>query len=109
MGCPGSRCRFETAGPCVRIEVEEYKRLKAYFLDPACHRSAEALAVEFAGLRFQAYEPFCVQFFSICRAVNRARQAAGYERVPLERVPWRWRLVRPFGEAPNFRPAQACV
>lgn len=58
------------------------------------------LAAEFAGLRFQPYAPIRVQFLNIWRAVNRARHAAGYERVPIECVPWRRRIVRPFGETP---------
>lgn len=94
----GYALSFRNGRACVRIEVGEYKRLKSYFLELACHRSVDALAAEFARLRFQPYAPVRVQFLNIWRAVNRAREAAGYERVPIECVPWRRRIVRPFGE-----------
>jgi hypothetical protein len=82
----------------VRIEPGEYRRLKAWFLERACHRSAATLAADFAGVGFQPYAPVRVQLLNIWRAVNRARQAAGFDRVPIEAVPWRRRILRPFGE-----------
>ena len=85
----------------VRIEPGEYRRLKAWFLERACHRSAGTLAGEFAGVGFQPYAPVRVQLLNIWRAVNRARQAAGFDRVPIEAVPWRRRILRPFGEPPE--------
>lgn len=81
---------------CVRIGNDEYKQLKAGFLDVACRRSADWLGGEFARLPFVPYAPVRQQLLMIWRAVNRARAVAGYERVPVEAVPWRRRIVKPF-------------
>lgn len=83
---------------CVRIAVDEYARLKALFLELACRRSVDALAVEFARVRMQPYAPIRVQLLNIWRAVNRVRRTAGLEAVPIESVPWKRRITRPFGE-----------
>jgi len=82
----------------VRIEPSEYRWLKAWFLERACHRTAATLAAEFAGVGFQPYAPVRVQLLNIWRAVNRARAIAGFDRVPIEAVPWRRRILKPFGE-----------
>ena len=83
--------------PSVRIERERYRELKAYFLEVAVHRSAEALEAEFRALAFEPYAPVRAQLFSILRAVNRARKAAGFE--PMGAAPFRTtrKPVRPFG------------
>lgn len=81
----------------VRIEREEYEQLKAYFLTLAPHRSAAALAEEFAAVPYEPYAPVRGQLLCIWRAVNRTRKEAGFELVPREAVPWRRRIVRPFG------------
>lgn len=96
----GYAMSFRNGRVSVRIEVGEYRRLKAYFVDLACRRSVEALAGEFAGVRFQPFAPVRVQLLNIWRAVNRERRAAGYEPVPIEAVPWKRRIVRPFGDGP---------
>lgn len=87
----------------VRIEPAEYRRLKAWFLERACHRSAASLAADFAGIRLQPFRPVRVQLLNIWRAVNRARLAAGFDRVPIEAVPWKRRIVKPFGDAVHSR------
>lgn len=81
---------------CVRIERAEYLQLKAWFLDLACRRSVEALAAEFGGVRFIPYRPVRQQLLAIWRSVNRDRRLAGYESIPIECVPWRRRIVKPF-------------
>ncbi|MCC7291836.1 MAG: hypothetical protein IT449_07235 [Phycisphaerales bacterium] len=81
----------------VRIAPDEYTRLKAYFLELACHRPVDALSAEFTRICFQPYAPVRVQLLNAWRAVNRLRKAAGYEGVPLEAVPWQRRIVAPFG------------
>lgn len=83
----------------VRIEVLRYKRLKAYFLDLARRRSADALTAEFRCVRFVPYAPVRQQLLHIWRAVNRARRSAGYDAVPVEAVPWKRPIVRPFEPA----------
>lgn len=81
---------------CVRIEQREYARLKAWFLDLACRRSVEALAAEFSSLRYVPYAPVRQQLLIVWRSVNRLRSVAGFGRVPIECVPWRRRIVKPF-------------
>lgn len=81
---------------CVRIERIEYLQLKAWFLRLACRRSADAIAAEFRDVRFVPYRPVRQQLLATWRAVNRTRSQAGYEILPIECVPWRRRIVRPF-------------
>ena len=83
---------------CVRIAHEEYKRLKARFLELACWRSAETLGAEFRRIRLVPYAPVRKQLLQIWRAVNRARNVAGYDRVPVEFVRWKRSIVKPFEE-----------
>lgn len=82
---------------CVRIKRRECERLKAWFLESACRRSAATLAAEFGALRFEVYKPVRQQLLGIWRAVNRKRRSAGYEPVPVHSVPWRRTIVQPFG------------
>lgn len=96
----GYALAFRNGRVSVRIEVGEYRRLKAYFVDLACRRSVEALAAEFGRVGFQPYAPVRVQLLNIWRAVNRERRAAGFEPVPIDAVPWKRRIVRPFGDVP---------
>ncbi len=82
----------------VRIEREEFKRMKAYFLELALHRRAESVMGAFAGLPFEPYAPVRRQLLQVWRAVNRARKTAGFEPVPVECIRLRRRIVEPFGE-----------
>lgn len=83
---------------CVRIERTEYEQLRAWLLDSACRRSVVALSAEFRAVRFVPYRPVRQQLLAIWRTVNRARKLAGYQPVPIECVPWRRSIVKPFGE-----------
>lgn len=78
----------------VRIELNRYRELKAYFLGIAVHRSVESLVREFEALGLELYAPVRGQLFCILRAVNRARKAAGFEAVP---APAGWGRRRPVG------------
>lgn len=80
----------------VRIDREEYRALKAYFLSLAVHRSAGFLADEFAAVPYEPYAAVRGQLLCIWRAVNGARELAGFEPVPRECVPARRRIYRPF-------------
>lgn len=81
----------------VRIEREEYRALKAYFLSLAVHRSADFLAGEFTAVSYEPYAAVRGQLLCIWRAVNRARKLAGFELVPKACVPAERRIYRPFG------------
>lgn len=81
----------------VEIERRRYLELKSHFLDMAVYRSVENLALAFYQIPFEPYAPVRRQLLNIWRAVNRARQKAGYQPVPVEVIPLRRRIVRPFG------------
>lgn len=66
----------------VRIEREEYLRLKAYFLELARHRSNETLAELFGSLPYEPYAPIRRQLLTLLRAVNRERAASGFDPIP---------------------------
>jgi hypothetical protein len=80
----------------VQLDAETYAGIKAYFLNIAIHRQADILAREFLSLPFQPYRPVREQLFSILRAVNGARQLAGYQRIPASVIRYKRRIVRIF-------------
>jgi hypothetical protein len=82
----------------VAIERRRYLELKAWFMEMAAHRSVEHLAVAFYQVPFEPYAPVRRQLLKIWRAVNVARRKAGFQPVPVEVLPLRRRIVRPFGE-----------
>jgi hypothetical protein len=92
----GYAISYRNGHPHVRIEQEEYKRLKAYFLDLALHRSAERLGSELARLPFEPYAPIRRQLLAVLRAVNRERKRAGFEPVPKSCFRFVRRVCRPF-------------
>jgi hypothetical protein len=81
----------------VEIERRRYLELKAWFLELATQRSADQLALAFYQLPFEPYAPVRRQLLNIWRDVNRARRLAGFPLLPVEVVPLRRRIVRPFG------------
>lgn len=85
--------------PSVRIEMEQYLCVRDYFLTMAVHRSADNLARALQSLPFEPYAPVRQQFLNILRAVNRARNAAGIEAVPLTALRLRRRPVAVFAAA----------
>lgn len=103
----GYSLSYRNGHPSVRIEVDEYKRLKAYLLDLACRRSAETLADEFRRLRFEPYAPIRRQLLNLLRAVNRERQTAGFDPVPMSCLRLRRQILRPFGGEERIEVAQA--
>lgn len=80
----------------VRIEREEYRQLKAYFLRLALRRSADELADEFAAVPYVPYAPVRGQLLCVWRAVNRVRKVAGLEPVSRSSVPAERPILRPF-------------
>lgn len=80
----------------VEIERRRYLELKASLLDKATLRSAESLAMAFYRAPFEPYAPVRRQLLNIWRAVNQARRRANRSPVPIEALPLRRRIVRPF-------------
>ena len=95
----GYSVSYRNGHPHVRIEQEEYKRLKAYFLELAPHRSAERLGSELARLPFEPYAPVRVQLLAVLRSINRERKRAGFEAVPRSCFRFVRRVCRPFEPA----------
>ena len=83
--------------PSVRIELEHYREVKAYFESIAVHRSVENLCAELQALPFVPYAPVRNQLFMILRTLNRLRKAAGFELVPHSAIGRPRRSVRAFG------------
>lgn len=54
---PGYSVSHRNGRPCVRIEVNEYRLLKAEMLDRARYVSIEPLAEQFALVSFVPYKP----------------------------------------------------
>jgi hypothetical protein len=90
----------------VQLDAQTYEGVKAYFLNVATHRQGEFLAREFADLSLQPYRPVRGQLFQILRSVNRARHAAGYQRIPASVILFKRRIVKPFA-AQEETPATA--
>jgi hypothetical protein len=75
-----------------------YRGLKAFFLERACHRSVENLAIDFARVPYARYAPVRRQLLKLLRAVNEARTRTGYEAVPHTALRLRRKIVKPFEE-----------
>ena len=90
--------------PHVRIEQEEYKRLKAYFVDLATYRSSSRIEAELRRLAFEPYAPVRRQLLTIHRAINRERKRAGFEPVPMTSFRFIRRVLRPFETGRSCEP-----
>jgi hypothetical protein len=82
----------------VRIDLEEFRRLKARVLELAVHRNAKSLTDFFWSLPFEPYAPVRRQLLQLLRLADRKRSQAGYEQLPWDILRFRRRIVRPFGE-----------
>jgi len=83
----------------VRIDLPEYRRLKAHFLDLAKHRREESLVEAFGRIPFEPYAPVRRQLFNVLRAVNRSRRTSGFSQILTDALRLRRRVVKPFGVA----------
>lgn len=92
----GYAVSFRGGHPHVRIEQEEYKQLKAYFLNLAAHRSVATLERELSRVNFEPYAPVRRQLLCVLRAVNGARKTAGFVPVTGPVFRFRRKVYRPF-------------
>jgi len=83
---------------CVEIERHSLRRLRAYFLEIATHRTRESLEYEFSHTGFVPYQPVKRQLTRIVKEVNEARRVAGSsEQIPYRTVLWlRREQISPF-------------
>lgn len=82
--------------PHVRIEREEYLRIKAYFIEIASKRTVSQIQAELAALPFEPYAPVRSQFLGFIRAINRVRMQAGLSKISRFAVRLKRRIYRPF-------------
>jgi len=83
----------------VEIDRRHFRRLKAYFLEQAAHQSRKRMAMEFYQLPFEPYAPVRRQMLRLLRSVNGVRKRAAKEPIPIEVLPMRRRIVKPFEPA----------
>lgn len=82
--------------PHVRIEREEYLRIKAYFIEIARKHTAASILAELSSLPFEPYAPVRSQLLVFLRAVNLARAQAGLPAISRYSVRLKRRIYRPF-------------
>lgn len=80
----------------IRIEREEFKRLRAHLLDLSIHRHRAALEQAFMDLPYEPYAPVYRQLRRLLHAVNSTRRTAGLEPIPPEVLRRRRRIRLPF-------------
>jgi len=95
IGCRRSRDGRWHAS--VRIERANFDGMKSMMSDSAARLGGRALAREFADSAHLPFAPVRRQLHAIWRAANRKRRTAGLSAIPVEVVPWKRRIVRPFG------------
>jgi len=66
------------------------------------HRSPENLALAFYDFPFEPYAPVRRQLLMLLREVNAVRRRAGFQVLPIEVLPLRRRIVKPFGDDVSF-------
>lgn len=99
----GYSVSYRGGHPHVRIDRDAYLELRAWLLDRAIREDVATLGRRLRFARFEPYAPVRRQLLSIWRAVNRARNAAGLEPLPVECIRMRRRIFKPFGD--EARPA----
>lgn len=82
----------------VRIEKEQYLRLRDYLLDIATKRSASSMSEEFRTLRFEPFARVARQYLALLRQVNEKRAAAGLAELPTTCLRLHRRSIFPFGD-----------
>ena len=82
----------------VRVQIgrDQYRDLRAYFLDIAVRRTAEQLGRELRRLPYEPYAPVRQQLLNLLRLVNKARKTAGLGPVSPTALRYQRRIVRPF-------------
>jgi hypothetical protein len=89
----------------VEIERGRFLEVKAHFLHLAVHRSPANMAMAFCDFPFEPYAPVRRQLLVLLREVNAVRRQAGFQVLPIEVLPLRRRIVKPFadliGESPK--------
>jgi hypothetical protein len=89
----------------VEIARGRFLEIKAHFLHLAVHRSPDNLTLAFYDFPFEPYAPVRRQLLVLLREVNAVRRRAGFQVLPIEVLPLRRRIVKPYadliGEGPK--------
>ena len=80
----------------VRIDHDDYGKLKAYLSVHACRRRADALATELHRLRYEPYAPIRRQLLNLLRHMNGLRKQAALEPLPIRALRLRRATIRAF-------------
>jgi hypothetical protein len=80
----------------VQIARDAYRDLKAHFLEEMWRQNAERVGRELFNVGFEPYAPIRRQLLNLLRLMNKARQAAGMERISPHVLRYRRRIVHPF-------------
>jgi len=81
----------------VRIEREQYLRLRDYLVDVATKRSASSLSEELRTLRFEPFARVKRQYLALLRQVNERRHTAGLVELPATCLRLHRKSIFPFG------------
>jgi hypothetical protein len=71
--------------------------MKVFLVEMGLRRGARVVAGVFAESPHVPFAPIRQQLLEVWRAVNRARRTAGLESVPIDVLPWKRRILKPFG------------
>lgn len=80
----------------VRIDRAPYAELMARYLERCNRLSTARLASELYRLPYEPYAPVRRQYLILLRRINAVRKAHGRQTIPVEALPLRRRIIRPF-------------
>jgi len=97
----GGRTRDGSSDPSwhahVRIDRQQQIELTAHLGELAKRRKPDSIASAIYNLPLEPYAPIRRQLLLILRSLNRQRRELGYAPLPMEVLPLRRRVVKPFG------------
>jgi hypothetical protein len=92
----GYSVSYRGGHPHVRIEKEQYTRLKSILAGMALERDSSYLRRGLTRIPFEPYAPVRRQMLNLLRGVNRRRREAGMDLIPFDVLRFRRRIQRVF-------------
>ncbi len=93
----------------VRVDRKAYIELLAWFVERAARDATGALTKALYNLPYEPYAPVRRQYLTLLRRINEVRVRHGRGRLPVEVLPLRRRIVRPFAQTGDERISVAGV
>lgn len=97
----GGRTRDGRSDPSwhahVKIDRQQQLELRAHLGELAKRRMPDSIASTIYNLPLEPYAPIRRQLLLLLRSLNRQRRDLGYAPLPMEVLPLRRRVVKPFG------------